>query len=172
MDSEVKARKALKTAIAAEKKSLRNYLEFGLKTDDASGKNMFLRLAADELEHVNILERQSRSLQECGDWLKIEIEPSDVEMIVPRLGEKDVKIRGTSGQDQVTALHTALALEKRAHEFYANQAKQTPDHKAREMYLRLAEMEEAHYELIQAEIDAIGNTGFWLGLREFSLEIE
>jgi hypothetical protein len=40
------------------------------------------------------------------------------------------------------------------------------------MYLRLAEMEEAHYELIQAEIDAIGNTGFWLGLREFSLEIE
>lgn len=172
MDTEVKARKALKTAIEAEKKSLKNYLEFGLKTDDASGKNMFLRLASDELEHVNILERQSQSLQESGDWLKIEIEPSDVEMIVPRLGEKDVKIRGTSGQDQVTALHIALALEKRAQEFYANQAKQTDDRKAREMYLRLAEMEEAHYELIQAEIDAIGNTGFWLGLREFSLEIE
>jgi rubrerythrin len=172
MDTDVRARKALKTAIEAEKKSLKNYLEFGLKTDDASGKNMFLRLASDELEHVNILERQSQSLQESGDWLKIEIEPSDVEMIVPRLGEKDVKIRGTSGQDQVTALHIALALEKRAQEFYANQAKQTDDRKAREMYLRLAEMEEAHYELIQAEIDAIGNTGFWLGLREFSLEIE
>ena len=97
MDSEARARKALKTAIAAEKKSLQNYLEFGLKTDDASGKNMFLRLASDELEHMNILERQSHNLQECGDWLKIEIEPSDVEMIVPRLDEKDVKVRGTSG---------------------------------------------------------------------------
>jgi len=172
MDSEVRAGKALKTAIEAEKKSLKNYLEFGLKTDDPSGKNMFLRLASDELEHLNILQRQSQSLQESGDWLKIEIEPSDVEMIVPRLGEKDVKIRGTSGQDQVTALHAALALEKRAHDFYAGQAKLTDDRKAREMYLRLAEMEAAHYELIQAEIDAIGNTGFWLGLREFSLEIE
>jgi rubrerythrin len=172
MDIETKARRALKTAIVAEKKSLANYLEFGLRTDDASGKNMFLRLASDELEHVNILERQSQSLQESGDWLKIEIEPSDVEMIVPRLGEKDVKIRGTSGQDQVTALHTALALEKRSHDFYAVQARQTNDAKAREMYQRLAEMEAAHYELVQAEIDAIGNTGFWLGLREFSLEIE
>jgi len=172
MDSEARARKALKTAIEGEKKSLKNYLEFGLKTDDASGKNMFLRLASDELEHLNILERQSQSLLKSGDWLKIEIEPSDVEMIVPRLGEKDVKIRGTSGQDQVTALHVALALEKRAHDFYANQGRHTGDRKARDMYLRLAEMEEAHYELIQAEIDAIGNTGFWLGLREFSLEIE
>lgn len=172
MNTDAKARKVLKTAIEAEKKSLKNYLEFGLKTDDASGKNMFLRLASDELEHVNLLERQSHSLQECGDWLKIEIEPSDVEMIVPRLGEKDLKIRGTSGQDQVTALHTALALEKRAHDFYSVQARQADDSKAREMYQRLAEMEAAHYELVQAEIDAIGNTGFWLGLREFSLEIE
>ena len=116
--------------------------------------------------------RCAYEMLKSGDWLKIEIEPSDVEMIVPRLGEKDVKIRGTSGQDQVTALHVALALEKRAHDFYANQGRHTGDRKARDMYLRLAEMEEAHYELIQAEIDAIGNTGFWLGLREFSLEIE
>ena len=172
MNSETSALRVLKTAIEAEKKSLHNYLQFGLKTDDVSGKNMFLRLAGDEFEHMNILERQTRSIQESGDWLKLDIETSDVEMIVPRLGDKDVKIRGTSGQDQLSALRTALALEKRAQDFYANQARLATDRKARDMYQRLSQMEEAHYELIQAEMDVITNTGFWLGLREFSLEIE
>jgi len=172
MSDDARALKALKTAIEAEKKSLHNYLQFGLKTDDVSGKNMFIRLASDEFEHMSILERQSSSIQECGDWLKLEIATSDVEMIIPRLQDKDVKIRGTRGQDQVSALHTALALEKRAHDFYLTQVKATHDQNAREMYQRLAEMEEAHYELIQAEIDSISRTGFWFGLQEFSLEIE
>jgi rubrerythrin len=172
MSSDALALKALKTAIEAEKKSLHNYLEFGLRTDDASGKNMFIRLATDEFEHMNILERQSRSIRESGDWLKLEIESSEVEMIIPRLDDKDVKVRGTSGQDQMSALRAALALEKRAHDFYLAQAKASGDRNAREMYQRLAEMEEAHYELIQTEIDNIEKTGFWFGLREFSLEIE
>jgi len=172
MDREARARKALKTALEAEKKSLETYLGFALKTDDSSGKNTFIRLATDEFEHMDILERQSRSLQQCGDWLKLEIEPSDVEMVVPKLDDKDMKIRGTRGQDQVSALHVALHLEKKALEFYRAQAKSAADRKAHETYQRLAAMEEAHYELIQAEIDAIAKTGFWFGLREFSLEIE
>ena len=172
MTAEATALRALKTAIEAEKKSLSTYLQFALKTDDASGKNTFIHLAADEFEHVKILERQSKSIQESGDWLKVEIEASDVEIIVPRLGDKDVKIRGTSGQDQLSALRTALAMERRAQEFYATQVRATQDKKARDMYQRLSEMEEAHYELIQAEIDTISRTGFWVGLREFSLEIE
>lgn len=172
MATGVQALRALKTAIEAEKKSLDNYLQFGLKTEDSSGKNMFLRLAADELEHWDILERQSRSLQESGDWLKLEIKPSEVEAIVPRLSDRDIRVKGTRGLDQLSALHAALALEKRAQEFYAGQARNTSDPAARAMFERLAEMEDAHYELIRAEIDAITSTGFWFGLREFSLEIE
>ncbi|MEO0108838.1 MAG: ferritin family protein [candidate division WOR-3 bacterium] len=166
------ALKALKTAIAAEKKSLSSYLQFGLRTDDQGGKNMFIRLALDEFEHLNILERQARSLRESADWLRIEIEPSLPEMIVPRLDEKDLRIRGTRGQDQLAALHSALALERRATDFYRAQARAATDSKAQEMFQRLAAMEEAHYELIEAEIDSIRQTGFWFGLREFSLEIE
>jgi rubrerythrin len=172
MSAEELALRALKTAIGAEKKSLRTYLEFALHTDDASGKNTFIRLAHDEFEHMDLLERQAENIQECGDWLKLEIEASDVELIVPRLSHKDVKVRGTSGQDQLAALRIALALEKRAHDFYAAQTRNAADPNAQEMYHRLAEMEEAHYELIQTEIDTISRTGFWFGLREFSLEIE
>jgi rubrerythrin len=164
--------RALKTAIEAEKKSLRNYLDFALKTDDPSGKNMFIRLASDEAEHVSILECQARHLQEHGDWLKLEIEPSEVEMIVPRLERRDIKVRGTSGHNQLAALEIALALELKAMEYYRHQHRLETDAKARDMYQRLAKMEEAHYELIQAELDSITNTGFWFGLREFSLEIE
>jgi rubrerythrin len=164
--------KALKTAIEAEKKSLDTYLGFALRTDDVSGKNMFIRLASDEFEHMNILERQTLSLKETGDWLSVEVERSEVEAVVPHLEDKDLKIRGTRGQDQVSALHVALNLEKKAAEFYRTQARKAPDNKARQMYGRLTAMEEAHYELLQAEIDNIARTGFWFGLREFSLEIE
>jgi rubrerythrin len=172
MNDDARALKALKTAIAAEKKGLDTYLGFALRTDDVSGKNMFIRLASDEFEHLNILERQARSLNESGDWLKVDIERSEVEAVVPRLDDKDVKIRGTRGQDQVSALHIALNLEKKATEFYRTQTRSARDRKAREMYERLTAMEEAHYELLQAELDNISRTGFWFGLREFSLEIE
>jgi hypothetical protein len=38
------------------------------------------------------------------------------------------------------------------------------------MYARLTEMEEAHYNLIQAELDHIKDVGFWFGIQEFTLE--
>jgi hypothetical protein len=38
------------------------------------------------------------------------------------------------------------------------------------MFGRLAEMEEAHQALLQAELDSIHGDGFWFGLPEFTLE--
>lgn len=172
MSEEASALRVLKTALIAERGALSNYLQFALKTEDISGKNVFLRLAADELEHMNLLERQAEAIRESGDWLKLKIAPSEVEMIVPRLQEKDVRIRGTKGQDQLAALRVALSLEQRAYDFYLAQARATDEPNAKRMYQRLAEMEDAHYQLIQAEIDSISRTGFWFGVREFSLEIE
>ncbi|MCX8015110.1 MAG: ferritin family protein [candidate division WOR-3 bacterium] len=164
--------KALETAINAEKTGLKTYIDFGYQTKDISGKNMFLRLAADEFEHMTILEKQRASLQEKECWLPVKIKKSDIEKLTPELKSKVKKIKGTEGLDQMSALRTALDLEDRAIKFYKEQAQLATDTIAKEMYLRLAEMEQAHYELIQAEIDYIEKTGFWFDLREFSLEIE
>lgn len=38
------------------------------------------------------------------------------------------------------------------------------------MFLRLAEWEDSHFELIQAELDYVKNTGFWFGVHEFKMD--
>ena len=163
---------ALATAIEAEKQSLRNYLEFAWNTRDGSGKQMFVRLATDEFEHMRLLETQQASLAQSGGWQPASADATVIERIVPRLSDKSLRIRGTEGQNQLSALNTALDLERSAQTFYEEQSRRVQVEPARAVFARLAEMEAAHYALIQAEVDSIQQTGFWFGLREFSLESE
>jgi rubrerythrin len=157
---------ALATAIDAEKQSLRTYLRLAWDTRDASGKQMFIRLATDEFEHMRLLETWQVGMLPPGA-----IEPSVIERLVPKLSDKSLQIRGTGGQHQLSALNAALDLERSAQTFYEEQGRKT-DGSARATFARLADMEAAHYALIQAEIDGIQQTGFWLGLPEFTLESE
>lgn len=163
-DSETLA--ALATAIEAEKQSLRTYLGLAWDTHDGSGKQMFIRLAIDELEHMRLLE--TWQFDSCPPGA---IEPSAIERLIPKLSDKSLQIRGIKGQNQLSALQAALDLERSARAFYEEQGRKT-DRSARTMFARLAEMEAAHYALIQAEIDSIQQTGFWFGLPEFNLESE
>jgi len=158
---------ALAPAIEAEKESLRIYLKLGWETRDASGKQMFIRLATDEFEHMRLLETW-----QTGQSPPAAIAPSAIEALVPRLSDKSLQIRGTQGQHQLSALNAALDLEKSARGFYEEQARKADPGPARDIFSRLAEMEAAHYALIRAEIDNIRQDGFWFGLLEFSLEKE
>jgi rubrerythrin len=157
---------ALATALEAEKQSLRGYLRLAWETTDSGGKQMFIRLATDEFEHMRLLEK----------WLAGQppaaIERSAIEHLVPRLSDKSLQIRGTKGQHQLDALNTALELERTARLFYEEQAGKSASGPVRDAFERLAQMEAAHYALIQAEIDNIQQTGCWFGLPEFSLESE
>lgn len=164
--------KALEIAINAEKQGLRTYQEFAYKTKDESGKNMFIRLAMDEFEHMSILEKQRESIQEKECWITVKLAKSDIEKLAPAIKARTQKVKGTEGLDQMSALRTALEMEDRAIKFYREQEQTSTDPIAKEMYARLITMEKAHYELIQAEIDYIEKTGFWFNIREFSLEIE
>lgn len=156
---------ALATALEAEKQSLRTYLQLAWDTRDASGKQMFIRLATDEFEHMRLLETWQTDKRPPGP-----IGASVIERLIPKLSDKSLQIRGTAGQHQLSALNAALDLEKSARTFYEEQARLTQGETERGLFSRLAEMEAAHYALIQAEIDSIQHTGFWFGLREFTLE--
>jgi len=158
---------ALATGLEAEKQSLRAYLRLAWETRDASGKQMFIRLATDEFEHMRLLETWPGDQQATAA-----IEASTIEHLVPRLSDRSLRIRGTEGQNQLSALQAALELERSAQAFYAESARKAQAGPARAVFTRLAEMEGAHYALIQAEIDNIQETGFWFGLREFTLESE
>jgi len=157
----------LATAIEAEKRSLRVYLGLAWDTRDGSGKQVFIRLATDEFEHMRLLETWHGAGRPPGT-----IEASVVQLLVPQLSDKSLRIRESAGQNQLSALNTALDLERSAQAFYEEQSRKAQAEPVRAMFARLAEMEAAHYALLQAEIDSIQQTGFWFGLREFTLESE
>jgi rubrerythrin len=163
---------ALATAVEAEKESLEAYLKFAWQTRDQSGRQMLIRLALDELYHMRLLEKQQTALRRTGEWLTVAVGESDVERLVPRLSDRSIRIRGTSGQNEQSALQAALEAENAATEFYQSQSRAASTPEARDMFARLAEMEAGHAALVQAEIDNITETGFWFGVPEFTMESE
>ena len=166
----MEALEAMKLAMETEKRGLRSYLEFAHQTKDETGANMFILLARDELDHFEILERALSKLEAEGKWFEVEIRPSLIERVAPKLRERDVRVKGESGIEQVEALHAALDQERKSAELYREQMAKAADPIARETFRKLMEMEEAHYDLLQAELDNINETGFWFRIPEFNLE--
>lgn len=160
----------LQLAIAAEEESLKRYLEFAISTREENGKNMFIRLAQDEFMHHKLLNRMLQELKDTGTCLRVKIPPTVIEKLVPRLADKSLRVKGKEGQSALDALLTALNLEINARNFYQDQAERATPKSIRAVFLRLAQMEKAHSDLIQAEIDYIQKTGFWFGFQEFTLE--
>jgi len=170
MSDQTIAVKALKTAIEIEDNGLLNFLKFARQTKDTTGKNMFIRLAMDEHEHRRIIEKQLNNLMEGKPLIKIEIPKSEIEQVAPTIRDKQQKTRGESGLLEIDALNTALDLERKAAKFFRDQANLISDAEAKALFIRLAEWEDAHFDLIQAELDSIQGTGFWFGIPEFQMD--
>lgn len=162
--------KILKTAIEVEENGLATFNRFAEQTVDEHGKRMFKRLAADELEHKDILEKQLKNLSEGGSWQGIHIPQSAVEKLIPAIRDKQKRTKGESGLGEVDALNTALDLERKAAQFFRDKGNEVEDPEAKELFIRLAAWEDAHFELIQAELDNINNTGLWFGIPEFRMD--
>lgn len=170
MSDQIIAVKALRTAIEIEDNGLLTFLKFARQTKDATGKNMFIRLAMDEHEHRLLIEKQLNNLLEGKPLINIEIPKSEIEEIAPKIREKQQRTRGESGLLEIDALNTALDLERKAARFFRDQANLISDSEAKALFIRLAEWEDAHFDIIQAELDSIQGTGFWFGIPEFQMD--
>jgi len=160
----------LKTAIEVENNGYDTFSRFARETQDDHGKKMFERLAKDEMEHRAILQTQLENLTGGGSWSSMQIPKSNVEKLIPRIRDKQKRIKGESGIGELDALNTALDLERKAAEFFRSKAEEVGDPNAKDMFLRLAEWEDSHFELIMAELDNIKNTGLWFGIPEFRMD--
>ncbi|MBI5778426.1 MAG: ferritin family protein [Planctomycetes bacterium] len=159
--------KWLGLAIASEKAALDDYLEYAHLAQDKTGKDMFIKLAQDEFRHMTILETERERLQAGRAWLSVKIPASPVEQAITRLDKNTSAAQ--AGETQV--LELALKAEKKAGEFYLAQSGKVDSPAACALLQRLARMENAHYQILQAELDNINKTGFWMGLSEISMEV-
>ena len=163
--------KALETAIAAERQGMKQYIEFARKTADPTGKNMFIALARDEMEHMLTFLDQLNAVRSTGMLLEVELERSEIERLRPKLRELRAE-KSSKGTNELGALRTALDQEKDSINFYTEQERKAKDSAAKSMYRELVDVERAHYSLLQAQIDYITKTGYWFDIPEFRLEVE
>lgn len=161
--------KIIETAIEAEKETLGTYIKSAIKVSNVVGKNMFLKLALDEMKHREILETALKAQLEGGKCIFPEVEKNEVKKIVPDV-ESEIEKTSHLGQDDLAILMLAQKVEKNGIDYYKDCIKNSWDEETKKMFSYLVKMEEEHYSLIQTQIDYIEGTGYWLGIREFTLD--
>ena len=164
------AMKILKTAIEIEENGEATFMRLAKETQDANGKRMFERLAEDEREHKRILMEQMNAITKNGSWRSIHIPKTVVEKVAPTVREKQSKTKGEAALGEIDALNTALDLERKASNYFREKAGEMDHPEGKSLFIRLAEWEDAHFELIQAELDSLRNTGLWFGIPEFRMD--
>jgi len=169
-DAPSEAMKALKMAMDIEDNGLVTFLKFARRTKHEFGKNLFIRLAMDENEHRRILEKQMSRLAEGQPSVEIHVPKYEIEHVAPTMTDRQREVTTDSGVGDIDALKIALELERKAAKFFREQADATQDLHAKDLFLQLAEWEDAHFDVIQAEMDSINNTGYWFNVPEFKMD--
>jgi len=158
-------------ALAVLEEAMRNevdgrqfYLEAAEKSVSPRSKATFTTLAADEAEHLRILQKEYESLQGSGKWVAATkvIGPQErrAEPLFPR-DEKAAERTAQAIKSDLEALEFAMGIEERAFKLYSKASQETDDPHARALYKYLTNQENGHYKLIQRAHQYLTSPGEW-----------
>ena len=160
---------SIKMAIELEKKGRKFYLEAAEKTSNETGKRIFSRLADEEAVHLATFERMLDAKNLPGDWRSF-IKQYPAKPEVPVFDEKAKKSLKRATMDELQALRIAMKQEREAMQFFGSMAQQDGDEAVKNIFAFVREQEVYHHDLLQAEYDAITQTGFWFDSPEFRMD--
>lgn len=171
----MKLQDAIKTALEYEAGVYKIYLEAMNKTEKEPAKRVFKLLCEEESGHLKYLQDRLEEWQKTG---KIKVIKLGTSIPAPEVLEKSlqdlqktVKPKATRQNFELELLKKALQAEIKTSGFYKEMVASL-DGEGQELFRRFVEIEEGHQALVQAEINAAGNWGFWFDTAEFRLENE
>ncbi len=162
------AAEAIKMAIQMEKDGLRYYKDAAEKTENELAKKTFLRIAQDEAVHLKTFQQMFETLsgdQEWRDLAKYTAKVGKVPMF-----EGEIEKKGNVNPSEVDALRIAIDNERKGIEHYKKAAAAASDPVAKEIFNKIQKEEEYHYDLLQAQLDYLTQSGFWLDIGEFQMD--
>ncbi len=159
-------------AMDRERDAVKSYLDLAKIVKDVNAKNVLIHLASDEVGHLAKLERHLVSVLRGKDWVLQRAEVVDA--MAARMTESSLleqaDPRDLAVADTLRILEIAIEREIAANRFYLDMANGASDDAAREMFAGLAKEEELHARILRAEVDSIGQNGFWFDMQEFTME--
>ena len=159
--------------IYREKDAIRAYIKFAKVVKDPKAKNVLINLADDEVGHLTKLEKHLMNIIRKQPWLLPK--PEEIEAVarvfsLSAYEDKEIREEDIGNVDEVEILKIAVEREIIANKYYLDLAAKADAPEAKEMFLSLAKEEEMHMKILQAEIDSIGQSGFWFDMQEFTME--
>jgi rubrerythrin len=164
-----KTAQAMKTAIEMEKSGHRFFTEASNNVRHEVGRKLFSRLAAEEIDHMRTFEKIFNEVTGGSDWKEAirAIQPSKR---VPYFDEARKQLKAEDLSVELDYLKKALDLERDAMKFFERAIAEAENEDARQIFQRILDEEKGHYDLIQAEMDSINNSGFWFDVQEFYMD--
>lgn len=152
----------LKRAMQAEADGHNFYVLAAKNTKDKKGKEVFLSLAKDELDHFDYLKAQYQSFLKTGrPDAKIKLGKSKSRPGKSPIFSTDFKKRLSKAQLEMTALSIGAQLELNAIEFYRAESEIASDPKVKAFYAELMEWEIGHHQLLVRQQQLL-QEDFWL----------
>jgi rubrerythrin len=139
----------LQRAIQAEVEGEHFYLMASQNTDDPKGREVFARLAQDEVEHARFLRAQHEAIRKTGqvDATAKLGEPTELEGPHPIFSE-GLRSRLKDAHLEMSALSIGVQLELSAIGFYRHEAEQADDPQVAAFLNSLADWESKHYHAL------------------------
>jgi rubrerythrin len=162
---------AIQTAISYETRIRDLYGNALNRISDPVGRRFLASLRDDEQHHVEYLENRLQLLRETGRFIYEELisrvrigrdihhEVRKLEALIPK---KDLG-------DEKQILSRALQVEVETSDFYKRMVKEFPK-TGQDMFAKFVEIEDAHTQAVQMELDYLGKSGYWLDFKEFDME--
>ncbi len=151
----------LKSAIKAEEEGFKFYQALALKADNDTAKRKLEGLRDDEVRHNESLRKEFKKHigEPVGDL---------PEKGMTVLSELFARGEFESGRTEMEYINLAIETELAAARYYQKERNLVDDPAFVALFDKLAEEEHAHYELLQAEKDAIGGNYHWFGFDDSS----
>jgi rubrerythrin len=162
---------SLNTAIKTEQDGRAFYLEAVERANNPLAKSVFTHLAAEELVHIDIIQKFYDTLKATGTCQEAE---SDLRAPdTPQARMKNVFEKARQHMDQevtadtasLEAYEKAMELEQKAYDMYKKLLESSGDCMAHQLYEFMMEQENQHYVFLKETYDYLGRPGDWF-LRE------
>ncbi len=143
-------------SLNVEKEGKAFYVDNAKKIQNIEIKRFIEFLASEETKHITLLEDLRGSLEKKGIWIDASENPEILQKILD-----DLRVfKAKAGQDvreagDVTILLNALKTEKDLVEFYEKFAHHIKDSEGKKFFLKLADWERTHYQLLEGIYESI-----------------
>ncbi len=156
---------AIDVAKNMETDAIQFYSEAAKKTSYPAGKKMFETIVADEKRHLEIVTRLIDGL----DINMTDVHPmKNIRTVFAEMKDEMMeKVAATT--DELEAFKIAMKMEKEGLDFYKKLADEAETEMEKELFIKLMNEEQQHYNIFANTFDFLNDTGNWFMWEEYSI---